>query len=69
MASETVRAQTFQVSICLQIDKLLGEYLLWGCEFINDQVRDLEPSGLSYLICDHQLTLCELCKKIALLAE
>jgi len=50
-------------------DKVLAEYLIWGCEFISDQVRELETSVLRYLICDHRLTSCELSKKTALLAE
>ena len=41
VASETVRAQTLQVFICLQIDTADRPMLVGGCDITEDQVRAL----------------------------
>ena len=57
VASETVRAQTLQVSIHLWIDTADRPMLVWGCDITRDQVIVLDLS--SPVICDHQLSLNE----------
>ena len=42
VASETGRAQTLQVFICLQIDTADRPMLVGGCEITYDQVRELD---------------------------
>jgi hypothetical protein len=56
VASETGRAQTLQVFICSQMNKLIDEYLYRGCDITQDQARELKLS-LRYLACDYQLSL------------
>ena len=57
VASETVRAQTLQVFVCSQTNTADRPMLIRGCDITQDQVRELEPSGSRYLICDQQLSL------------
>lgn len=42
MASESGGAQTFYVSVCLQMDKLVDEYINRGCDITNNQYGALE---------------------------
>ena len=42
VASETVRAQTLQVLICLQVSTADRPMLARGCDITRDQVRELK---------------------------
>ena len=42
VASETVRAQTLQVFVCLQANTADRPMLIRGCDITYDQVRELE---------------------------
>ena len=41
VASETVRAQTLQVFVCLQMNTADRPMLARGCDITRDQVREL----------------------------
>ena len=49
VASETVRAQTLQVLICLQVGTADRPMLERGCDITRDQVTDLDFIESCYL--------------------
>ena len=57
VASETVRAQTLQVLICLQVSTADRPMLKRGCDLTQDQARELEHLCSRYLVCDQKLSL------------
>ena len=68
MASETGRAQTLQVFVCLQIDTANRPMLVGGCDFTHDQARELKfTSGIWFVINSYYWV--SKVKNIALLAE